>query len=115
VRRTSGAPFAYPDIWQRRNLLLFAAPAAEDAASTTYAATLGSRCAELDALETTWVATSDPLPGLPPPAVLVADRWGEIQAVWTAESPAGLPDPQELLEWLAHIQHACPECEGETR
>ncbi|MGH9456388.1 MAG: hypothetical protein ACRD2J_01960 [Thermoanaerobaculia bacterium] len=49
-----------------------------------------------------------------PPAVVVADEWGEIHS----RSPAGeahdFPAPEALLEWLEYLAVRCPECEGEA-
>jgi len=47
-------------------------------------------------------------------ALVVADWWGEVH-VATAIRTAGLPPPDELLEWLDYIETRCPECEAESR
>lgn len=39
---------------------------------------LSQREDELAALETTCVITSDAVPGVPIPGIVIADRWGEI-------------------------------------
>ena len=59
--------------------------------------------------------TRDTVPGLPAPAALVADRWGEIAYVATAPTLDGLPAPSTLFDWLDYVVQRCPECEGEAR
>ena len=114
VRTIDGARVRYRDVWQARNLLLLslAAPAGEFA---DYLAGVQARLADISDQQTTFVATTEEVAGVPRPGVLIADRWGEIYSVVPAEHPSDLPPVDDLLEWLRYIQHACPECEGETR
>jgi len=100
----------YRDIWQRSNLLLIAVPPGE--ASVHSLAQLGR---DLEGNDTAVVVTTDPIPGVPPPAVVVADRWGEIQYIQTAGRVADLPDAAELGDWLDYLRYQCPECQGEAR
>lgn len=49
-----------------------------------------------------------------PPAIVVADQWGEIRLL----EPAG-PDhrfcaPSEIVDWMRFIAIECPECQGEA-
>lgn len=113
VRTIEGALFRYATIWQRRNLLLVVLPAS--AAGDTYAAEVSSRGGEFRDLATECVITRDSVPGLAGPAVLVADRWGEIVHVAATARVAELPAPEALLEWLDYLERRCPECEGEAR
>ena len=53
--------------------------------------------------------------GVTPPAVLVADQWGELFAVEGAgEDHTFLIQPEEVVEWLRFLATSCPECEGEA-
>jgi hypothetical protein len=61
------------------------------------------------------VATQDRVQGISPPAVIVADRWGEIVLAVENSEIADFPAPQELIEWLTYVSNQCPECEGEAR
>jgi peroxiredoxin len=44
------------------------------------------------------------------PALVIADRWGEIWAAWVGEPDHRLPSGQEILQWLVFIEAQCPEC-----
>jgi hypothetical protein len=109
-----GARATYSKIWQRLNLLLVALPAGEPGADD-YASRLAARWPELTANDTACVITSDDVDRLPAPAVLIADRWGEVFFAATVARAAHLPDPEELVAWLRYVQNQCPECEGESR
>lgn len=118
VTRIGGTTFAYDDIWQRRNLVLVSLAGERvdhDHDAAAYAADLAARDAAFQEFETTVVVTRESVPGLPSPAVLVADRWGEIVFVESADRVASLPRAADLLDWLRFVAHACPECEGEAR
>lgn len=43
-------------------------------------------------------------------AILIADRWGEIYHGARGDSPAVLPGPGEITEWLKFLATQCPEC-----
>jgi peroxiredoxin len=101
----------YREIWQRRNLVLVSLP---PSGYDEYFETIRSRAHEFDERDTELVITRDEIAGLPTPSVIVADRWGEIVHVQCGRE-APLPSADALLEWVAHVQHKCPECEGETR
>ena len=111
VEAIDGARFAYVDVWQHHNLVLISlspespVPAA-DAQRIADAAKAG---------DTAWVVTHEAIEGLPHPAVLVADRWGEIVHVAGLPADGGLPDVDDLREWIHFTQMRCPECEGEAR
>lgn len=45
-----------------------------------------------------------------PPAVVVADRFGEIWAAWEGDGQHRLPNAQDIIEWLEFIEIQCPEC-----
>ena len=112
VRTVTGDAFDYSAIWQRRNLVLIIVPAES---ARHYEQPLSARAAEFESLESVWVVTNDCVAGLPAPAALVADRWGEIIHLVAPVDIASLPAAQELLDWLGYVQNRCPECEGEAR
>jgi hypothetical protein len=115
VKTVQGEPFSYASIWQRRNLVLVALPAAEPKMPGSYIAQLMARTAEFTALDAECVITRDRVPGIPSPGIVVADRWGEIAHVATASRLDDLTSPDELLDWLDYLDKRCPECEGEAR
>ena len=104
----------YTDIWQRTNLVLVLLPR-DDPEAAKYAAALTSRASDLRAHAAEVVITNEAVASLSPPAVVVADRWGEAAVVATRASVSDLPRPDRILEWLEYVQHKCPECEGEAR
>lgn len=48
--------------------------------------------------------------GRPAPAVFVTDRFREIFAAYLPGRGSGLPDAQEILDWVVFINIQCPEC-----
>jgi hypothetical protein len=112
LRTTSGEPFSYRTIWQGRNLVLVALPPVADDAIATE---LRALAAEFEAANAVCVVTRDPVPGLPAPAALVADAWGEIVHVRAVRDAAELPTARALLEWVDYLGQRCPECEGEAK
>ena len=48
--------------------------------------------------------------GFDTPSLIIADRWGEIWAVWVGGTDHRLPSGQDLLQWLHFIEAQCPEC-----
>jgi hypothetical protein len=60
------------------------------------------------------VVTRDTVMGVRTPSVVIADRWGEVLHITEPSSSAGLPPPDELIEWIDYIRQRCPECEGEA-
>lgn len=115
LRRVDGTTFNYTDIWQRRNLLLVTLTGDDRERETAYIANLAARDEALQQHEATVVITRDRVDGLPAPAVIIADRWGEIYFAESALDVASLPRADDLVEEMRFIAHACPECEGEAR
>ena len=115
VTTLRGERFAYADIWQRKNLLLVSLSHADSAANAEYVSQLTSQMSALTGDDIVCVVTSDNIPGLPTPGVVVADRWGEIHHVAHAARIEDLTSPAGLVEWSRFIQHQCPECEGEAK
>lgn len=52
--------------------------------------------------------------GVRPPAVVIADPWGEIHLAASAGPGHGWPTTEEIVEWLRFLAIQCPECEGEA-
>jgi hypothetical protein len=115
VNTIGGALFSYSTIWQRRHLVLLAIPAHESEAPGTYLSQLVARGAEFTAKDAVCVVTADRVPGIQSPAVVVADRWGEIVHVATTSRVADLTSPEDLLDWVDYLAMRCPECEGEAK
>jgi AhpC/TSA family len=115
VTTTGGELFSYSTIWQRRNLVLVAIPTAESEPRATYISHLVARMPEFTAKNVECVVTRDRMPGIQSPAVIVADRWGEIVHVATTSQVDDLTSPEELLEWVDYLDRRCPECEGEAK
>jgi hypothetical protein len=115
VRTVAGAPVVYSTIWQHRNLLLLVMPGLESESARAYTADARRRFEELADQDVACVITRDPIDGVPSPAAVVADRWGEVVFAAHANDIAGLPVPEQLLEWVRYTLSKCPECEGEAR
>ena len=113
VSTLEGSVVSYAAIWQHRNLVLVTLPPAGP--DSSYVSELTARGPEFHERKSACVITRDRVAGLPPPGVLVADRWGKIVHAATESQVADLPPPEELLEWLEYLEHRCPECEGEAR
>ncbi len=109
-----GTLVRYDDIWQRKNLLLVSLPD-DDPTAAAYATSLGVLDPDLAVYDAALLVTTTRVEGIPSPGVLVADRWGEVYYVQEANRAAGLPSPEELIDWLRFVRNECPECQGETR
>jgi hypothetical protein len=114
ARNGHGALVHYQDIWQRKNLLVVTVPE-DDSAAARYAESLSALEPTLASQDVAFIVTTTPIEDLRSPAVVVADRWGEIYYVKEGGPVAELPTPDELIEWLQYVQNECPECQGETR
>jgi hypothetical protein len=115
VTTIDGELCPYAELWQKKNLLLVVLPRARSSDIDSYVSVLRSHSGELQATDTTCVITSDRVPGVAFPGVVIADRWGEITFSAEARSASELPPYDTLIDWLRHIQSRCPECEGEAR
>jgi hypothetical protein len=49
-----------------------------------------------------------------PPAVVVADQWGQIHLAREAGDEHAFPTVSELVSELRYLSIRCPECEGEA-
>ena len=113
VTTADGAVVRYEDIWQHDGMLFVSFPA-DDVPMRAYADRLARRQPDVAAHDTRYVVTHDVVPGVPHPGMAIADRWGEIYAVFDASAP-DLPGADDVVEWLRYIHHECPECQGEAR
>ena len=114
IATIDGRRVRYGDIWQRRELVLVAVDR-RDSDWQPYVRSIGERFADRDGTGAALVVTADQVPGIQPPAVVVADRWGEVHFAAHSPHAAELPGADELRDWLEHVQQKCPECEGEAR
>lgn len=114
VTSIDGRSVAYRSIWQRKHVVLVLLDAA-DTGSGTYADALRSGLQAIAAEDTECVVTHHSVASILPPAVVIADRWGEIAAIATGDRAAELPDVDDVLEWVEYLRRKCPECEGEAR
>lgn len=110
VTTLDGARVAYTSIWQRRNLVLIALRPTTGDDEAVHQLVREVRAAP--GLDADVVATRDAIDGVTAPAVLVADRWGEINHV---DRSASLPSSADVIARVEYVQQRCPECEGETR
>ena len=112
LRTIDGHTLRYADLWQHKNLILVSLSA--DSAFATYAARLEHDLRSALPADTSLVI-SHAFVDLPAPAILVADKWGEIHYAHTASTLAEMPDGEAILEWLTYVRMQCPECQGETK
>lgn len=115
VTTLDGDRINYATVWQRRNLVLVTLPTADSDASRKYVSELSDRISQFRAQNTTCVMTREPVPGVPHPGALVADKWGEVMFVRAASEVADLPPAEELSDWIKYVETRCPECEGEAK
>ena len=52
--------------------------------------------------------------GITPPAVVIADQWGEVHDVREAAGEHRFPAVEEIESWLRYLAIQCPECQGEA-
>jgi hypothetical protein len=112
VATIDGARVNYAAVWQQRNLVLVCL--AQDERARQYAGKVTAALIDF-ADDVVVVATSDELPGLSAPSVLVADKWGEVYCVAAAADVDDLPAPAQIVDWVQFVRHECPECQGEAR
>lgn len=114
VHDLSGQPIRYATIWQAKRLVLIALRPERSADEDAYLTRLGTLASSLDP-QTALVITRDPVQGVDAPGVVIADEWGEIFHARSASDFDGLPDAQDLVDWVRFVRFKCPECEGEAR
>jgi hypothetical protein len=114
VQTTSGDRFSYSSIWQRKILVLINLSPTADI-DEDYVRELKRHDAEFIERDSICVVTRDGVSGLPAQGALIADQWGEIVHVVTANDVDDMPTARELLEWVDYVASRCPECEGEAK
>ena len=114
VTTLDGTRVVYRDIWQRKNLLLVLVASGEASPVRDRLSELARISPELVALNTQCVITAERIAGCPASGVVIADRWGEIQAI-VHSADDDVVDADDILDWLRYVQNRCPECEGESR
>jgi hypothetical protein len=114
VQTTSGDRFSYSSIWQRKILVLISLSPTADI-DEDYVRELKRHDAEFIERDSICVVTRDGVSGLPAQGALIADQWGEIVHVVTANDVDDMPTARELLEWVDYVASRCPECEGEAK
>ena len=115
VKTLHGDEFSYATVWQRRNLVLIALPVTDSESVRRYVSELTARGAEFADGDADCVITQDRIQEIPSPAVLVADRWGEVICIAAKLDVRDLPQVEDVLEWVRYVQNRCPECEGESK
>ena len=104
----------YADLWQKKNLALVCLPEDSSPDALTYIQQLREALPALSIHDAVVVVTKNPVDGMPLPGCAVADRWGEMQWVASANRVAELPSAREIAAWLRFVEIQCPECEGEV-
>lgn len=104
----------YADVWQKKNLALLCLGEDASAEAQSYIQQLREALPALAVHDAVVVVTTNPIDGMPLPGCAVADRWGQMQWVQSADRIAELPSPREIAAWLQFVEIQCPECEGEV-
>lgn len=104
----------YADLWQKKNLALLCLSEDASAEAQSYIQQLREALPALAVHDAVVVVTTNPIDGMPLPGCAVADRWGQMQWVQSADRIAELPSPREIAAWLQFVEIQCPECEGEV-
>jgi hypothetical protein len=114
AQTTSGDRFSYSSIWQRKILVVISLSPTADI-DEDYVPELKRHDAEFIERDSICVVTRDGVSGLPAQGALIADQWGAIVHVVTANDVDDMPTARELLEWVDYVASRCPECEGEAK
>ena len=104
----------YADLWQKKNLALLCLSEDDSPEAQTYIQQLREALPALAVHDAVVVVTTNPIDGMPLPGCAVADRWGQMQWVASADRIVDLPSPREIAAWLQFVEIQCPECEGEV-
>lgn len=104
----------YADLWQKKNLALVCLSEDSSPDAQAYIQQLRDARPALSAHDAVVVVTTTPIEGMPLPGCAVADRWGDMQWVASANRVAELPSTREIAAWLRFVEIQCPECEGEV-
>jgi hypothetical protein len=104
----------YADVWQKKNLALLCLSEDSSPEAQSYIQQLREALPALAVHDAVVVVTTTPIDGMPLPGCAVADRWGQMQWVTSADRIVDLPSPREIAAWLHFVEIQCPECEGEV-
>lgn len=104
----------YADLWQKKNLALLCLSEDDSPEAQNYIQQLREALPALAVHDAVVVVTTTPIDGMPLPGCAVADRWGQMQWVTSADRVVDLPSPREIAAWLQFVEIQCPECEGEV-
>ena len=104
----------YADLWQKKNLALLCLSEDDSPEAQTYIQQLREALPALAVHDAVVVVTTNPIDGMPLPGCAVADRWGQMQWVASADRVVDLPSPREIAAWLQFVEIQFPECEGEV-
>jgi hypothetical protein len=105
---------SYADLWQKKNLALVCLSEDDSPDAQSYIQELREAQKALAAHDAVVVVTTTPIDGMPLPGCAVADRWGEMQWIASAQNVTELPSAREIAAWLHFVEIQCPECEGEV-
>jgi hypothetical protein len=106
-----GGTLRYADLWQKSNLVLLVLPRGAAAEGLAYLSDLRERLAAAGAGDTAAAAVHGPVEGLPDPAVILSDRWGEVIDIQPiGDGAANWPAPGDVVDWVDFIRRRCPEC-----
>ena len=104
----------YADLWQKKNLAMLCLSEDTSPEAQSYIHELREALPALAMHDAVVVVTTNPIDGMPLPGCAVADRWGQMHWVASAERIGELPSPREIAAWLHFVEIQCPECEGEV-
>lgn len=111
VTTREGGEARYTDVWQRRNLVLFALPRSLNERARTYLLELQRRVAAATTDDTIVIAGQPAAQSIPDSTLIICDRWGEIAHLEKLSGDvATWPSADEVLEWVQFIRMQCPEC-----
>jgi hypothetical protein len=114
VTTIDGVVVRYADVWQSKPLVLILLCEPLSADARAYADYIAQHLQTFAAYEAACVVTTERVQDFTAPAAVIADRWGEIMFAASGDVRV-LPGADAIVEWLQHVQHRCPECEGEAR
>ena len=104
----------YADLWQKKNLALLCLSDDDSPEAQNYIQQLREALPALAVHDAVVVVTTNPIDGMPLPGCAVADRWGQMQWVTSADRVVDLPSPREIAAWLRFVEIQCPECDGDV-
>ena len=107
VTTLGGGRVEYSTLWQRKNVVLIMLGEERSPGVETYLTAIHDHMSELTAYDTVCLITRDAVPDVAPPAVVIADRWGEIYFAGGADAAETRLPPDEIVAWLRAFQMKC--------